>query len=148
MMINFYTTYLAALFNNIWARYGIEKSYNKVTIQQLPQSQLLQGVFWEEFIPKKNIAKELKYNKISSDSVPFLQRKTVIVSNKQKAGQTVKLSAQLALLGPSILEQKTFLNKHSILLNLHIFLHPIFIFSQDNRSKSISNDLAGAFPDQ
>ena len=35
-MINFYTTYLAALFNNIWARYGIDKSYNKVTIQQLP----------------------------------------------------------------------------------------------------------------
>ena len=141
MRINFYTTYLAALFNNIWARYGIEKSYNKVTIQQLLQSQLLQDVFWEEFIPKKNIAKELKYNKISSDSVPFLQRKTVIVSNKQKAGQTVKLSPQLVLLEPSILEQKTFLNKHSILLNLHVFLHPIFFFFffffKDNPSKSI-----------
>lgn len=128
MRINFYTTYLAALFNNIWARYGIEKSYNKVTIQQLPQSQLLQDVFWEEFIPKKNIAKELKYNTISSDSVPFLQRKTVIVSNKQKAGQTVKLSPQLVLLEPSVLEWKTFLDKHSILLNLHVFLHCIFIF--------------------
>lgn len=60
--VGFYTTYLAALFNNIWSRDGISKSNDKVAIQQLPQSQILQDVIWEKSIPKKNISEELKEN--------------------------------------------------------------------------------------
>lgn len=60
--IGLYTTYLAALFNHIWFRDGISKRDDKVAIQQLPQSQILQGVIWEKAIPKKNISEELKEN--------------------------------------------------------------------------------------
>lgn len=95
-MINFYTTYLAALLTTSGPGMALTRNILRQTTSSFPSPNSCKVAFWKSSFQRR-IRLRAKIQQNFYGLCTF-SKETVIVSNKQKAGQTVKLSPQLALL--------------------------------------------------